>query len=118
MTSIKSYKRSTVIKSIEDNLNQINQKYFEGNHGILLVTDSGNYVTIHNRTGDQYFDVQGIFDALNSFSLDGFDDRDYYDIWDYLDFCKYTPEDQQSDDQLKIDKELSFSENSNDIKIS
>ena len=96
MTSINFYERDTVIKRINDNLNQINQRYFEGNHGILSVTDNGDYVTVCSRNGNQHFDVQGIFDALNNFSLDGFDDRDYYDIWDYLDFCKYIlPESQK-----------------------
>ena len=90
MTSIEFYERDTVIKRIKDNLNQINQRYFEGNHGILSVTDNGNYVTVCSRIGERHFDVQGIKDTLNNFSLDGFDDRDYYDIWDYLDFCKYT----------------------------
>lgn len=96
MTSINFYERDTLIKRINDNLNQINQRYFEGNHGILSVTDNGDYVTVCSRNGNQHFDVQGIFDALNNFSLDGFDDRDYYDIWDYLDFCKYIlPESQK-----------------------
>ena len=96
MTAIEFYERDTVINRIKTLLNQINNRYFEGNHGILSVTDNGNYVTVRSRNGNQHFDVQGIFDALNNFSLDGFDDRDYYDIWDYLDFCKYIlPESQK-----------------------
>ena len=96
MTAIEFYERDTVIKRIETLLNQINNRYFEGNHGILSVTDNGNYVTVRSRNGNQHFDVQGIFDALNNFGLDEFDDRDYYDIWDYLDYCKYTlPESQK-----------------------
>ena len=111
MTAIEFYERDTVIKRIKTLLNQINNRYFEGNHGILSVTDNGDYVTVRSRNGNQHFDVQGIFDALNNFGLDGFDDRDYYDLWDYLDDCKYTlPEDQKSDNELKADEELTFSE--------
>ena len=111
MTSINFYERTALIKRIENNLNQINHRYFEVNHGILSVTDNGDYVTVCSRTGNRHFGVQNIFDALNNFSLDGFDDQDYYDIWDYLDFCKYTlPEDQNSDNELKTDDELSLSE--------
>ena len=96
MTAIEFYERDTVIKRIKTLLNQINNRYFEGNHGILSVTDNGDYVTVRSRNGNQHFDVQGIFDALNNFGLDGFDDRDYYDLWDYLDDCKYTlPESQK-----------------------
>ena len=96
MTAIEFYERDTVINRIKTLLNQINNRYFEGNHGILSVTDNGDYVTVRSRNGNQHFDVQGIFDALNNFGLDGFDDRDYYDIWDYLDDCKYTlPESQK-----------------------
>ena len=96
MTAIEFYERDTVINRIKTLLNQINNRYFEGNHGILSVTDNGDYVTVRSRNGNQHFDVQGIFDALNNFGLDGFDDRDYYDLWDYLDDCKYTlPESQK-----------------------
>jgi hypothetical protein len=110
MTSINFYERTALIKRIENNLNQTNHRYFEVNHGILSVTDNGDYVTVCSRTGNRHFGVQNIFDALNNFSLDGFDDQDYYDIWDYLDFCKYTlPEDQNSDNELKTDDELSLS---------
>jgi hypothetical protein len=110
MTSINFYERTALIKRIENNLNKINQRYFEGGHVILSVTDNGDYVTVCSRTGNRHFGVQNIFDALNNFSLDGFDDQDYYDIWDYLDFCKYTlPEDQNSDNELKTDDELSLS---------
>ena len=111
MASIEFYERSTIIKRIETVLNQINQRYFEGNYGILSVIDNGDYVTVCSRTGNRHFDVQSIFDALNNFSLDGFDDQDYYDIWDYLDFCKYIlPENQETENELKTDDELSFSE--------
>ena len=111
MASIKFYERSTIIKRIETVLNQINQRYFEGNYGILSVIDNGDFVTVCSRTGNRHFDVQNIFDALNNFSLDGFDDQDYYDIWDYLDFCKYIlPENQETENELKTDDELSFSE--------
>jgi hypothetical protein len=112
MTSIEFYERDTVIKRIGDNLNQINQRYFEGNHGILSVTDNGDYVTV-KRQGLSVadYDTQKLFDALENFSQE---DREFlfpYGLWDYLDHCKYIPqEDQRSDNQLKTDNELSFSE--------
>lgn len=105
------YETSVLIKLIEKNLNQINRDYFEGIHGLLSVTNSGDYVTVKGQglfVAD--YDTQKLFDALENFSKE---DREFlfpYDLWDYLDHCKYTPENQQSDDQLKIDKELSFSE--------
>jgi hypothetical protein len=111
MTSIEFYKRSTIIKRIKDNLNQINQGYFEGNHGILSVTDNGDYVTV--KTQGLFvanYDIQKLWGALENFSKE---DREFlfpYDLWDYLDHCKYTPEDQESDNELKTEKELTFSE--------
>jgi hypothetical protein len=112
MTSIEFYERDTVIKRIGDNLNQINQRYFEGNHGILSVTDNGDYVTV-KRQGLSVadYDTQKLFDALENFSQD---DREFlfpYDLWDYLDHCKYTlPENQETENKLKTNNELSFSE--------
>lgn len=112
MTSIEFYKRDTVIKRIKDNLNQINQRYFEGNHGILSVTDNGDYVTVKNRgvyLAD--YDTQKLFDALENFSQEDYKSRNCYDLWDYLDDCEYTLlEDQKSDNKLKTYKELTFSE--------
>ena len=112
MTSIEFYERSTIIKRIEDNLNEINRDYSEGNHGILYVTDNGNYVTVKNQgvyTAD--YDTQKLFDALENFSEEDFGFLFPYGLWDYLDHCKYTlPEDQNSDNELKTDDELSFSE--------
>ena len=111
MTSINFYARNTIINCITHNLNQINQRYFEGTHGKLSVVDNGDYVTVSNHNKDEYFDVQNIFDALNNFSLEDFTEQDCYDLWDYLDNCKYTfPENQETDNELKTDKELSFSE--------
>lgn len=112
MTSIKFYERSTIIKRIKDNLNQINQRYFEGNHGILSVADSGDYVTVKNRgvyLAD--YDTQKLFDALENFDQDDYESRNCYDLWDYLDNCEYTlPENQETENELKTDDELSFSE--------
>ena len=112
MTSIEFYKRDTVIKRIKDNLNQINQRYFEGNHGILSVTDNGDYVTVKNRgvyLAD--YDTQKLFDALENFDQDDYESRNCYDLWDYLDNCEYTlPENQETENELKTDDELSFSE--------
>jgi hypothetical protein len=105
MASIEFYERNTVIKRIEDNLNQINQRYFEGNHGIITVTDNSDYVVVKRQglfVAD--YDTQKLFDALENFSQE---DREFlfpYDLWDYLDHCKYTlPE-----NELKTDDELSF----------
>lgn len=110
MTSIEFYERSTIIKRIENNLDQINQRYFEGNHGILSVTDNDDYVTIKNRgvyLAD--YDTQKLFDALENFSQEDYKSRNCYDLWDYLDDCEYTlPENQEN--ELKTDDELSFSE--------
>jgi hypothetical protein len=108
MTSIEFYERDTVIKRIGDNLNQINQRYFEGNHGILSVTDNGDYVTV-KRQGLSVadYDTQKLFDALENFSQE---DREFlfpYGLWDYLDHCKYKP---KTENELKTDDELSFSE--------
>jgi hypothetical protein len=63
MTSINFYERTALIKRIENNLNQINHRYFEVNHGILSVTDNGDYVTVCSRTGNRHFGVQNIFYA-------------------------------------------------------
>jgi hypothetical protein len=97
MTSIDFYERSTIIKRIENNLNQINRDYFEGNHGVLSVTDNGDYVTVHGRIGDQHFDIQKLWEALENFSEE---DREFlfpYDLWDYLDDCKL-----KTDDELSV----------------
>jgi hypothetical protein len=111
MTSINFYERTALIKRIENNLNKINQRYFEGGHVILSVTDNGDYLTVKKQgvylAG---YDTQKLFDALEDFS-EG--DREFlfpYDLWDYLDHCKYTPKDQESDNKLKTDDELSLSE--------
>jgi hypothetical protein len=108
MTSIEFYERDTVIKRIGDNLNQINKDCFEGTHGILSVTDNGDYVTV--KTQGLFvanYDIQKLWDALESFSQE---DREFlfpYGLWDYLDHCKYKPE---TENELKTDDELSFSE--------
>jgi len=106
------YERTVIVKNIENNLNQINQRYFEGNHGILSVTDNGDYVTVKNRgvyIAD--YDTQKLFDALENFSQEDYKSRNCYDLWDYLDDCEYTlPENQKSDNELKTDEELTFSQ--------
>lgn len=112
MASIEFYERSTIIKRIKDNLNQINQRYFEGNHGILSVTDNGDYVTVKNQgLFVVNYDIQKLWDALENFGQDDYESRGCYDLWNYLDDCEYTlPEDQKSDNELKTDEELTFSE--------
>jgi hypothetical protein len=107
MTSIEFYERDTLIKRIEDNFNQISQKYFEGSYGIASVTDNGDYLTVRGHSlffGD--YDTQKLFDVLEN-------QKEYdscYEIWDCLDNCKYTLPDQETDNELKTDDELSFSE--------
>ena len=96
MASIEFYERSTIIKRIEDNLSEINRKYFEGNHGILSVTDNGDYVTVKNRgvyIAD--YDAQKLFNALEDFSEEDLGFLFPYGLWDYLEHCKYTPESQK-----------------------
>ena len=108
MTSINFYERDTLIKRIENQLKQINQRYFDG-WRILSVTDNGDYVTVKNQgvyIAD--YDTQKLFDALENFSEEDFEFLFPYDLWDYLDHCKYTPENQESDNKLKTDDELSF----------
>lgn len=100
---------SVILKHIEKNINQINRDYFEGIHGILSVTNNGDYVTVKSQevfVGD--YDTQKLFDALENFSEE---DRDFlfpYNLWDYLDHCKHTPENQKSDNKLKPDKENDY----------
>lgn len=102
MTSINFYERDTLIKRIENQLKQINQRYFDG-WRILSVTDKGDYVTVKNRgvyIAD--YDTQKLFDALENFSEEDFEFLFPYDLWDYLDHCKYTPENQESLDDWAI----------------
>ena len=112
MTSIEFYERSTIIKRIEDNLNEINRNYFGGKHGILSVTDNSDYVTVKNQgvyLAD--YDTKRLFDALENFSEEDFGFLFPYDLWDYLDSCEYTLlENQESGNQLKTDDELFFPE--------
>jgi hypothetical protein len=110
MTSIESYERDTLIKRIEGNFNQLSQKYFEGSYGIVSVIDNGDYVTVRGHSlfvGD--YDTQKLFDALENFSQEEYE-LSCYEIWDYLDNCKYTLPDQETENELKTDDELSFSE--------
>jgi hypothetical protein len=111
MTSIEFYERDTVIKRIGNNLNQINQRYFEGTHGIITVTDNSDYVVVKRQglfVAD--YDTQKLFDALENFSQEEYE-LSCYDLWDYLDNCKYTlPENQETENELKTNNELSFSE--------
>lgn len=102
MTSINFYERDTLIKRIENQLKQINQRYFDG-WRILSVTDNGDYVTVKNQgvyIAD--YDTQKLFDALENFSEEDFEFLFPHDLWDYLDHCKYTPENQESLDDWTI----------------
>ena len=111
MASIKFYERSTIIKRIEDNLNQINQKYFTSNgatHKTLFVTDNGDYVTVKGQGMiHTNYDTQKLFDALENFH-EVCKSRGYSSwkgqsglFWNYLGDCRYAPQENQ-----KIDNRL------------
>ena len=89
--------RLSLIKHIEKNLNQVNRDYFEGIHGILSVTDNGDYVTIKGQGSPiADYDPHRLFDALESFGQEVREFLCPYGLWEYLDHCKYTlPEDQK-----------------------
>ena len=90
------YETMVLVKYIENNLNQINRDYFEGNLGILSVTNNSDYVTVKNRgvyIAD--YDTQKLSDALKDFSEEDSEFLFPYDLWDYLEHCKYTPESQK-----------------------
>jgi hypothetical protein len=103
------YERTVLIKRIEDNFNQISQKHFEGSYGTVSVTDNGDYLTVRGHSlfvGD--YDTQKLFDVLENYSQKEYE-ISCYDLWDCLDNCKYTlPENQETDNELKTDDELSF----------
>ena len=90
------YETMVLVKYIENNLNQINRDYFEGNLGILSVTNNSDYVTVKNRgvyIAD--YDTQKLSDALKDFSEEDIGFLFPYGLWDYLEHCKYTPESQK-----------------------
>jgi hypothetical protein len=108
MTSnIELYEKDTVIRLFQSTLNWINQKCFGEK---LSVTDSGDYVTV--KTQGLFvanYDIQKLWDALENYDQDGCVEFD--NLWDSLDNCKYTPqEDQKIDNELKTNNELSFPE--------
>ncbi len=108
MTSnIELYEKATIIRLFQSTLNQINQECFGEK---LSVTDNGDYVTV--KTQGLFvanYDIQKLWDALENYDQD--DCVKFDNLWDSLDNCKYTPqEDQRIDNQLKTDSELSFSE--------
>ena len=85
--------RLSLIKHIEKNLNRVNKDFFEGKHGIITVTDNGDYVTIKGQGSPiADYDPHRLFDALEDFSEE---DREFlfpHGLWDYLDHCKYRSE--------------------------
>lgn len=109
MTSVKSYKRSTIIKRIEDNLNQINQTYFSSNgttHKTLFVTDNGDYVTVKGQGMIPIsYDTQKLYDALENFhevcKLSDWKGQSGL-FWNYLADCKYIPQENQRIDNRLI----------------
>jgi hypothetical protein len=92
---------------LQSTLNQINQECFGEK---LSVTDNGDYVTV--KTQGLFvanYDIQKLWDALENYDQD--DCVKFDNLWDSLDNCKYIPqEDQEIDNQLKTDNELSFFE--------
>jgi hypothetical protein len=92
---------------LQSTLNQINQECFGEK---LSVTDNGDYVTV--KTQGLFvanYDIQKLWDALENYDQD--DCVEFDNLWDSLDNCKYTlPENQETENELKTDDELSFSE--------
>jgi hypothetical protein len=108
MTSnIELRERDTVIRLFQSTLNQINQECFGDK---LSVTDNGDYVTV--KTQGLFvanYDIQKLWNALENCDQD--DCVKFDNLWDFLDNCKYTlPENQETENELKTDDELSFSE--------
>ncbi len=108
MTSnIELYEKATIIRLFQSTLNQINQECFGEK---LSVTDNGDYVTV--KTQGLFvanYDIQKLWDALENYDQDNCVKFD--NLWDSLDNCKYTlPENQETENELKTDDELSFSE--------
>ena len=107
MTSIEFYEKTTIIRLLQGTLNQINQECFGEK---LSVTDNGDYVTV--KTQGLFvanYDIQKLWDALENYDQD--DCVEFDNLWDSLDNCKYTlPENQETENELKTDDELSFSE--------
>ena len=106
-SNIELYERDTLIKRIEDNFNQISQKYFEGSYGIVSVIDNSDdnsdYVTVRGHglfVGD--YDTQKLFDVLENYSQKKYE-LSCYEVWDHLDDCKYTP---QEDKKMTSNIEL------------
>ena len=114
-SNIELYEKATIIRFFQNSLNQINQECFGEK---LSVTDNGDYVTV--KTQGLFvanYDIQKLWDALENYDQD--DCVKFDNLWDYLNDCKYPlPENQETENELKTDDELSFSENSNDIKVS
>jgi len=101
--------RLSLIKHIEKTLNKVNKDYFKGKHGIITVTDNSDYVAIKgqgSRIAD--YDPHRLFDALESFNQD--DCAKFNDLWDYIQSCEYIPGNQENDNELKTNEELTFSE--------
>ena len=105
--SIEWHKRDTVIRLLQSTLNQISQECFGEK---LSVTDNGDYVTV--KTQGLFvanYDIQKLWDALENYDQD--DCVKFDNLWDSLDNCKYTLlENQETENELKTDDELSFSE--------
>jgi hypothetical protein len=108
MTSnIELYEKATIIRLFQSTLNQINQECFGET---LSVTDNGDYVTVKMQgLFVANYDIQKLWDALENYDQD--DCVKFDNLWDSLDNCKYTLlENQETENELKTDDELSFSE--------
>ena len=108
------YERTVIVKNIENNLNQINQRYFGATCKALFVTDNGDYVTVKGQGMiPTSYDTQKLFDALDA--LENFHEfcksRGYSSwkgqsglFWNYLSDCRYDPQENQGIDNRLITK--------------
>ena len=107
------YERTAIVKNIENNLNQINQKYFGATCKTLFVTDNGDYVTVKGQGMIHTdYDTQKLFDALDAEHFHEFcKSRGYSSwkgqsglFWNYLSDCRYAPQENQRIDNRLITK--------------
>lgn len=99
------YERTVIVKNIENNLNQINQRYFGATYKALFVTDNGSYVTVKGQGMiPTSYDTQKLFGALENFhevyKLSDWKGQSFF--WNYLSNCKYAPQENQRIDNRLI----------------
>lgn len=101
-SNIEFYEKSRIIRLLQNTLNQINQECFGEN---LSVTENGNFVTV--KTQGLFvanYDTQKLWDALENYDQE--DCVKFDNLWDYLEHCKYTPENQESENKALTINEL------------